>query len=170
MAHIVTSTAVGETNISPLAEAFTRSSKDGIIPVSMCLIGSHYNGKIDGEMNLDQSGNITAHSDQERFPVRKTEAHVTKFYGSPTIPTHTQPVQYHGRRWTCQMFFLYSRPADAKTKGASHILPKSAQSLALQCAVHLDTGFRPSPRKSGPIDIEDTPRPAPLVGTLPPVR
>src|SRR3990172_12168308 len=62
MAHIVTSTPVGATNISPLAEAFTRSSKDGIIPVSMCLIGSHYNGKIDGEMNINQTGNITAHS------------------------------------------------------------------------------------------------------------
>ena len=58
MAHLSLSPPKGSTVFNPVAISYERSSKDGNIPVMNLLLGSHYNAKIGGEINVTSTGNI----------------------------------------------------------------------------------------------------------------
>ena len=58
MAHLSFSPPSGAGTFSPIAKAYDRDTKDGPVPVLTFLLGSHYNNKYNGEMNITATGNI----------------------------------------------------------------------------------------------------------------
>src|SRR3990172_3574466 len=59
MAHLSLSPPVGAGQFTPLSESYVRTTKDGDVPVINFLLGSQYNIKIDGEINITSTGNIS---------------------------------------------------------------------------------------------------------------
>ena len=59
MAHLSLSPPVGAGQFTPLSESYARTTKDGDVPVINFLLGSQYNIKIDGEINITSTGNIS---------------------------------------------------------------------------------------------------------------
>ncbi len=60
MAHLSLSPPNSADTLNPLAVAYERESKDGLIPVINFLVGSHYNARIGGETSITTLGDITA--------------------------------------------------------------------------------------------------------------
>lgn len=56
--HLSISPTKGSTTFSPLAQAYDRTTKDGLIPVFNFLLGSQYNIPIGGEISITSTGNI----------------------------------------------------------------------------------------------------------------
>ncbi len=58
MTRIELGTGVGAQNFTPIDFAYTRTTKDGNVPVINYLIGSHYNERIDGLFTFSDTGEI----------------------------------------------------------------------------------------------------------------